>query len=145
MQIDVPSLSAQTFRRSVIDEAAASLDRLGVPKDSQFGSFFLWYAGPLASPNTGFELLDLFAEKGQHSVESSTSLVRSRYAWPDRYLVLTSFLAGGVMVYDISTEQVYDVDFEGGDALLRDGRLEPRYSSFLEFLRFFFGGASATV
>ncbi|CAN7390383.1 hypothetical protein [Variovorax sp. LjRoot178] len=145
MQIDVPSLSDQTFRRSAIDDAAAGLDRLGVPKDSQLGSFFLRYAGPLASPNTGFELLDLVGEQGQHSVESSTSLVRSRFSWPDRYLVLTNFLAGVVMVYDISTEQVYDVDFEGGDALLKDGRLEPRHPSFLEFLRFFFGGASATV
>lgn len=145
MQIDVPSLAGHTFRRLAIDEAAAGLRRLGVAKDSQLGSFFLRYAGPLASPNTGFELLDLVGEKGQHSVESSTSLVRSRFAWPARYLVLTNFLAGGVMVYDISTEQVYDVDFEGGHALLKDGRLEPRYPSFVEFLRFFFGDASATV
>ncbi len=49
------------------------------------------------------------------------------------------------MVYDISTEQVYDVDFEGGDALLKNGQLEPRYPSFLEFLRFLFGEASASV
>lgn len=145
MQIDVPSLSGKAFRRSVTDDAVASLSRLGVPKNSQFGSFFLRYAGPLASPNTSFELLDLFSVEGQASVEASTSLVRRRFGWPDRYLVLTNFLAGGVMVYDIATEQVYDVDFEGGDAQLKDGRLKPRYASFLEFLRFFFGGASATV
>ncbi len=72
-------------------------------------------------------------------------MVRSKFGWPERYVVLTSFLGGGVMVYDVLTEQVYDVDFEGGDALLKDGGLESRYSSFLEFLRFFFGEASATV
>lgn len=49
------------------------------------------------------------------------------------------------MVYDISTEQVYVVDFEGGDALLKDGLLAARYPSFVEFLRFFFGDASATA
>ena len=145
MQIDVPSLNAHTFQRSAIDEVAAGLGRLGVAKDSQLGSFFLRYAGPLASPNTGFELLDLIGEDGRHSVESSTVLVRNRFAWPDRYLVLTGFLAGGVMVYDTTTEHVYDVDFEGGDALLKDGRLEPRYHSFVEFLRFFFDDASVTV
>ncbi len=145
MRIDVPSLNALTFRRSAIDEVAAGLGRLGVAKDSQLGAFFLRYAGPLASPNSGFELLDLIGEDGQHSVESSTALVRSRLAWPDRYLVLTGLLAGGVMVYDITTGHVYDVDFEGGDALLKDGLLEPRYPSFVEFLRFFFGDASATV
>jgi len=144
MQIDVPALNGHAFRRSAVHEAATGLDRLGVSKDSQLGSFFLRYAGPLASPNTGFELLDLVGEKGQHSVESSTSLVRSRLGWPDRYLVLTSFVAGGAMVYDIPTEQVYDVDFEGGDALLKNGQLDPRYPSFVEFLRFFFGDASAT-
>lgn len=32
-----------------------------------------------------------------------------------------------------------------GDALLKDGQLEPRYPSFLEFLRFFFGEASTAV
>ena len=145
MQIDVPSLIGPAFRRSAVHETAAGLDRLGVSKDSQLGSFFLRYAGPLASPNTGFELLDLVGEKGRHSVESSTSLVRSRFGWPDRYLVLTNFVAGGVMVYDISTEQVYDLDFEGGDALLKDGLLAARYHSFVEFLRFFFGDASATA
>lgn len=47
------------------------------------------------------------------------------------------------MVYDISTEQVYDVDFEGGDALLKNDQFEPRYLSFVEYLRFFFGDATA--
>ncbi|MGJ7575733.1 hypothetical protein ACSFBX_34830 [Variovorax sp. RB2P76] len=145
MQIDVPSLISQTFRRSAVHEAVAALDRLGVSKDSQLGSFYLRYAGPLASPNTGFELLDLVGEKGQHSVESWTSLVRDRFGWPDRYLVLTNYVAGGVIAYDIATEQIYDVDFEGGDALLKDGQLDARYPSFVEFLRFFFGDASATV
>lgn len=145
MQIDVPSLIGHAFQRSAVREAATGLDRLGVSKDSQLGSFFLRYSGPLASPNTGFELLDLVGKTGQHSVESSTSLVRSRFGWPDRYLVLTNFVAGGVMVYDIATEQVYEVDFEGGDALLKDGQLDASYPSFLEFLRFFFGDASANA
>ncbi|MDN6887857.1 hypothetical protein QMO14_30220 [Variovorax sp. CAN2819] len=145
MQIDVPSLISHAFRRSAVDEAATGLDRLGIPRDSQLGSFFLRYGGSYASPNTGFELLALVGEKGQHSVESSTSLVRSRFGWPDRYLVLTNFLGGGVMAYYIATEQVFEVDFEGGDTLLKNGQLDARYPSFVEFLRFFFGEASATA
>lgn len=143
MRVEVPFLRGKIFQRSAHAEVTACLDRLGVAEESQFGSFFLRYEGPLASPCTGFELLDLLGD--ERSIESSSLLVRQRFAWPDRYLVITNFLAGGVMVYDVSTEQVYDVDFEGGDALLKDDRLEPRYSSFLEFLHFFFGEASATV
>ncbi|MGJ7498234.1 hypothetical protein ACSFA8_24655 [Variovorax sp. RT4R15] len=145
MQIVVSSLEDEGFLRSDVADAAAGLNRLGIAEDSQIGSFYLRYNGPLASQNTGFELLDVVGARPQESIEAATALVRSKYGWPERYLVLTSLLGGGVMVYDISTEQVYDVDFEGGDTLLKNGQLEPRYPSFLEFLRFFFGEASATV
>lgn len=145
MQVIVSSLEDKRFLRSDAADAAAGLTRLGIAEDSQIGSFYLRYEGPLASENTGFVLLDVLGARPQESIEAATTVVRRKYGWPERYLVLTSFLAGGVMVYDISTEQLYDVDFEGGDALLKDGQLEPRYPSFLEFLRFFFGEASTAV
>lgn len=145
MQIIVSSLEDAGFLRPDVAEAAAGLARLGLAAGSQIGSFYLRYDGPLASENTGFELLDVVGARPQDSIEASTALVRNKCGWPERYVVLTSLLGGSVMVYDISTEQVYDVDFEGGEALLKGGQLEPRYPSFLEFLRFFFGEASATV
>lgn len=82
MNIEIPSLSAPIFRRPAQGDAAAALERLSVNHDSQLVAFYHRYAGPLASPNTGFELLDLVDAKGQHSVESSTLLVRTRFARP---------------------------------------------------------------
>jgi len=145
MQIIVSSLEHAGLLRADVADAAAGLTRLGIAADSQMGSFYLRYDGPLSSENTGFVLLDVVGARPQESIEASTALVRSKFGWPERYVVLTSFLGGGVMVYDILTEQVYDVDFEGGDALLKNGQLDPRYPSFLEFLRFYFGEASANV
>ena len=145
MRVIVSSLEDKKFLRSEPADVAAGLARLGVAEDSQIGSFYLRYEGPLSSENTGFLLLDVLGARPQESIEAATAVVRSKYGWPERYVVLTSFLGGGVMAYDLLTEQVYDVDFEGGDALLKNDQLEPRYPSFLEFLRFYFGEASASV
>lgn len=82
MNIDIPSVSAPTFRRSARGDATDVLECLGVNHDSQLATFYLRYAGLLTSPNIGFELLDLVDAKGQHSVESSTLLVRTRFACP---------------------------------------------------------------
>ena len=104
MQIIVSSLEDAGFFRPDVAAVTAGLTRLGITANSQIGSFYLRYDGPLASENTGFVLLDVVGALPQESIEASTALVRSKFGWPKRYVVLTSFLGGGVMLYDISTE-----------------------------------------
>ena len=100
MRVIVSSLEDKKFLRSEAADVAAGLARLGVAEDSQIGSFYLRYEGPLSSENTGFLLLDVLGARPQESIEAATAVVRSKYGWPARYVVLTSFLGGGVMVYD---------------------------------------------
>jgi hypothetical protein len=43
-----------------------------------------------------------------------------------------------VHVLDCESDEVFVVDFEGGDELLRTGRLAPQWRTFYEFLAEYF-------
>ncbi|MBS2027119.1 MAG: SMI1/KNR4 family protein [Deltaproteobacteria bacterium] len=114
----------------------ACLERLGVEVPRDFRDFYLRYEGAFGSSATGFELLDL-CERSP-SIESSTNEVHQVHGWPARYLVLTTYVGNGVLVLDCETASVFDVDFEGSDRELLQGKLAPRWKSFGDFLEFFF-------
>ena len=121
----------------------ALLAELGVAADSVFAEFYGRYEGAFGSRNPGFTLLDIDGgvdDDAGGSVVSGTRLVRQRFSWPRRYLVLTDMLAHGVYAYDTELDKVFKVDFEGGDEDLIAGRLEPEFESFEAFLRWFLDG-----
>jgi hypothetical protein len=128
----------------------AALAELGTPVPADFREFYETYEGDFGSTQTGYVLREL-CEPGtsddppwmRESIVSDTRVVRKRFDWPERFLVLSDMVAHAVLVLDASTGRVYDVDFEGGDQELLRGTLEPRWASFSEFLEFFFSDAPA--
>lgn len=125
------------YKRAVPEHAASACSKLGVEPGDLFWEFFERFEGPFGSEVTGFELLDVC--EGEPSVVSATGVCRGEHAFPPRYLILTNLLGGGVLVYNVETRSVYNVGFEGGDELLREGNLEPEWNSFGEFLEEYFG------
>ncbi len=55
-------------------------------------------------------------------------------------IVLSEEVADAVLVYDTKKDAVYVVDFERSDQELKEGKLEPCWRSFEEFLAFYFIG-----
>lgn len=54
-------------------------------------------------------------------------------------LVLTDLSAGDtVHVLDAESDQVFVVDFEGGEELLLTGQLEPQWMTFTDFIQAYF-------
>lgn len=116
----------------------STLERLGCVCRPEFCEFFEKYRGPFGSEHTGFEILDLVEQSP--NVVSHTETCRSEFEFPERYLVISSYLGNGVLVYDTQTDSVFDVDFEGTDRELLAGTLAPRWRTFDALLRFFFLG-----
>ena len=135
----VASLKSQHLRRETA-LPPSYLTSLGFRPGSDAAEFFSAYSGPFCSRNTGFILLDLGRPDKPESVEYSTRAVRSKFGWPDRYLVISDLLANSVFVYDTVTESVFNVDFEGGDAMLISGTLPADFPTFTAFLEWYFQG-----
>jgi hypothetical protein len=102
-----------------------------------FRRFYEEFAGPFGSERTGFGLLDLCDQ--DPNIVSVTGICRKKYGWPAAFLVLTELLGNSVLVLEATEDRVFDVDFEGGDRLLLNRQLPPAWSSFSEFLGFYFG------
>jgi len=130
-------LSNGAWHRSPESQVEAALEELGTSANSEFGSFYTKYWGPFRSEHTGMELLDIVEQA--ENVLTNTRAVRDEYSFPSRFVVVTSPSAGSVVVYDINTNNLYDVDFEGGDELLLSGKLAPRYTSWNDFISQYFG------
>jgi hypothetical protein len=111
--------------------------RLGVSVSNTFREFYRTYRGPFGSKTTGFLLLDLC--EGRWSIATSTEVCRSEHGIPHDYLVITELVGGGVLMYRTDTDQVFDVDFEGGHEELIAGTLPPSWGSFAAFLDDHFG------
>ncbi|HQQ76773.1 MAG TPA: SMI1/KNR4 family protein [Thermoanaerobaculia bacterium] len=129
-------LVAPAFQRADDFPAAEASSRLGVPLPEAFTEFFRSYVGPFGSKSSGFELLDIC--EGHPTIVSSTIECRGRFGWPERLVVLTDLLGNSVLVLDGATGAVYNVDFEGGERLIVEGRLPPSWNSFEAFLEDFF-------
>lgn len=109
--------------------------RLGVSPTDSFVEFYRKYEGTFVSASTGFELADLVGH-----VEELTLACREAHGFGRHLLVLSEECGDAVLVYDSEKDAVFAVDFEGTDELLREGSLEPRWSSFAEFLDWYFLG-----
>jgi hypothetical protein len=116
-----------------LDDAFAEL---GIESESEFAEFYRRYWGPFHSATLGYELLDVVEQ--DESVRSSTQAVREEFGFEDRFVVVSTLTGMSVLVYDVKTGSIYDVDFEGGDELLRTGELEPRWNSWNEFISIYF-------
>ena len=130
------ALSDPTFHRQD-DNADAVLSRLDVAPSSEFTEFYRTYIGPFWSDSLGIELADIVDDES--NIETLTEQCRSQFGFPKQMLVLTQLSAGAtVHVLDTESDEVFVVDFEGGEDLLVKGELEPRWASFSEFLQDYF-------
>jgi hypothetical protein len=133
------SLDIATYGRPTgqLADVAAAIGYLGLSQDSLVAAFYAKYRGVFDSANVGYDLLDLI-EGQRESVLASTKVVRDKYGFAARFIVLTAMLGLAVLIYDVETDRVYDVDFEGGERLLKEGKLEPSWDSFGDFLISYF-------
>jgi hypothetical protein len=130
-------LSDNVWRRPNEMEATAALARLGISAANELADFFRRFRGPFSSRSFGHELLDLVDEQ-EESIPSSTEAARKEFALPNRFLVVSTLCGLSVLVYDAESGAVYDVDFEGGDELLKAGQLPARWQSWNAFISDYF-------
>lgn len=124
-------LSDRVWKRSTQSGLEDAFTELGVPISDPFYEFYSKFFGPFRSKKFRFELLDLIDQ--EESIIVNTRVVREDFGFPSQYVVLTSIAGLSVLIYDIKTGCVFDVDFEGGDKLLIDGNLSSRWQSWWEF------------
>ncbi len=130
-------LAGPTFQRGDSRRAAQLTKELGIDDASAFANFYRRYEGPFGSSNTGFELLDLFA--GTPNIGTATRDCRDELGLPEKFLVIADLLGGGVLIYDVESEAVDNVDLDGGERELIEGNLQPAWQSFAAFLEEYFG------
>ncbi|NHZ93963.1 SMI1/KNR4 family protein [Massilia sp. CCM 8733] len=131
----IGSLYEKKYFRQDKDLVDQALNRL-MADHPLFRSFFETYEGSFWSEHLGYELLDIV--DGSETVETSTGVCRNKFGFPPQFLVLTQLSTGQVVVLNVHTDKVYEVDFEGGEKLLLSGELPPRWTSFDEFLKDYF-------
>lgn len=141
---DVPEVVERILDGAVYlrhDHAAVdyALNNLGASHDL-LAKFFRRYEGPFWSEYLGCEMMDMV--EGGETVTSMTEGCRRMFGFPASIIVLTKISAGQVVVLNQSDDKVFEVDFEGGDALLRQGKLRPRWNSFRCFLEEYFSGVN---
>jgi len=122
--------------REDVDDARTRLCELGVPMESTFAQFFCEFQGPFPFGSWIKELLDV--QRFGPSILHVTQFVRDVYQVPSGFVCLTSPEGEGFLLYDMRTEAVYDVGVSQLDDLER-GKLAPRWSSFIDYLREYFG------
>jgi hypothetical protein len=135
-QILYEKLLLENCLRAETADAEAALAGLSVASESDFAEFFKLFNGPVGSENIGYQVLDIVG--GDPSVITATEHLREQFGMPQRYLVISDLLAGGVLVYNCEDNAVYDVDFEGGFDRLVENQLPPRWENFAGFLADFF-------
>lgn len=132
----VKALRDPTFHRPC-NNVEEVLIRLNVTPSSVFREFYGTYVGPFWSDFLAIELADIIEDES--SIETLTEQCRSQFGFPKRMLVLTPLSAGGtVHVLDTESDEVFVVDFEGGESLLVKGELEARWATFRGFLQDYF-------
>lgn len=129
-------MTGNLFLRADPTVVEAALARLGVRPSSAFVDFFQQYYGPIGSESVPYQLQDLVL--GSDSILEITTIARQEFRLPSEFLVLTNLFGGAVLMLDTKTDQVFDVDFEGGLEHLLGGTLAARWNSFYAFLEEFF-------
>ena len=125
-------LSDETYERQNKGEVQDAIKRLGVTVSETFLEFYGKYTGPFWEESVPFELLDIVEDT--NTIESYTVISRKEHEFPKQYLVLSEMSANAVLVLDTITDNVYKVNFEGGDELLKKGELKETWSTFYDFL-----------
>lgn len=116
-----------------------SLHRLGVQAPASFVDFYARFKGPFGSATSGYLLLDLCAA-GDDGIVAATGEARAHFALPEEMVVITNLLGGEVLVYATDTDEVFEMDFEGGERVVSSRSVAPRWRSFSDFLASFFSG-----
>jgi len=129
-------LADECFRRRNPAEVENAFLRLLINPPELVLAFYLNFQGPFGSRRTGFELLDLFEQK--ENVQTVTLVCREEFNFPVEALALTDLNANAILVYNTRLDQVFNVDFEGGDIEFLAGKLKPQWNSFAEFLQYYF-------
>jgi hypothetical protein len=137
----LPELNDPIYARRDPSAVNRALQRLGVVVPERFAAFWRRYEGSFSSTDTAYEFLDLCV--GTPSVVSQTEDCREVHGFPNHILVLSDMVGLAALMYDVRTNQVFNVDFEGGDQLMIRGELEPTWDTFEDFLGYYFGGRSA--
>lgn len=113
--------------------------RLNVTVSEELKTFYLTFTGPFGKrPSGGELLLDIVCD--EPNIESLTKACREQFGFPTQYLVVTNYSdVGEVTVVDTLSNKVYKVCLEcGEDEDLLNGKLEPSWQSFNDFLIDFF-------
>lgn len=113
-----------------------AFSRVGLTEPDPVREFYSRFWGPFRSGKVGYELLDLVEQ--EDSVVSGTETLRSQFGFPDRFLVMSSLLGQSILVYDVITGHVFDMDFDGGDVLLLADKLSPRWKTWWDFAQEYF-------
>ncbi|PEZ27560.1 SMI1/KNR4 family protein [Bacillus thuringiensis] len=129
-------LEEDIYKRADKEQVNEVINRLGVEVSDTFREFYYRFAGPFWEEHVPYELLDIIDE--ENNIEYYTIIARKEHGFPNKYLVLTEMTANAALVLDSVTDQVYSVNFEGGDELLLSGKLKESWSTFYLFLKDYF-------
>lgn len=129
-------LDSDIYARESAEEVVRAFQRLGVKVSEEVEAFFVNFAGPFWEETLGMEFLDIIED--EINIESVTMECRREHSFPIYYLVLTEMVANEVIVLNTLNDNVYRVDFEGGEKKLLNGELEPEWQNFEEFLNTYF-------
>ncbi|PEJ16379.1 SMI1/KNR4 family protein [Bacillus toyonensis] len=129
-------LEEDIYKRADKEQVNEVINRLGVEVSDTFREFYYRFAGPFWEEHVPYEILDIIDE--ENNIEYYTIIARKEHGFPNKYLVLTEMTANAALVLDSVTDQVYSVNFEGGDELLLSGKLKESWSTFYLFLKDYF-------
>lgn len=127
------------YLRSDADVVTDALAKLGCTASQAFRLFYQRYVGPFAGAS-GHLLLDLVEQ--DENVIAQTVAAREAHGFPHHYLVLSDYVGNAALVYDSTSDAVFDVDFEGSDRELVASTLAPRWPTFEAFLEEHFAKAT---
>ena len=117
-------------------QAFQALMQMEIDKESEFGEFYTRYRGGFISSEPRPELLDI-AGPAIPAIPDQTAYVLDRYELPEEFVALTSDESEGMYLYNKNNKSVYDFSVGQSQDLI-NGKIQPRWNSFNEFLEWFF-------
>ncbi|MBU3154424.1 SMI1/KNR4 family protein [Clostridium estertheticum] len=129
-------LSNDIYLREDKKAVFTALKELGIKPSNEFIEFYTSYSGPFWEETLGVELMDIIEEN--NNIFTYTNICREQYGFDNKYVILTEMSVNEVIVLDSETDKLYRVNFEGGDELLKKGKLNEEWNSFNNFLKEYF-------
>ncbi|MBU3202454.1 SMI1/KNR4 family protein [Clostridium estertheticum] len=129
-------LSDDIYLREDKKAVVTALEELGIKPSNEFIEFYTTYSGPFWEETLGVELMDIIEEN--NNIFTYTNICREHYGFDNKYVILTEMSVNEVIVLDSEIDKLYRVNFEGGDELLKKGKLNEEWSSFNNFLKEYF-------